>query len=134
MKTAAQAAATWAQRLSQSTQQITDGVNAVTVSPGLAAAAQSDAWLQNVTAAAPKWKKAVAAIDVNDWKAKTIAKGIPAIAAGANAAQPDFEQFMNKLLPFVSSAVNALPPRGNLEANIARSAAFQRKMATFSKN
>lgn len=132
-KTAAQAAATWQTRLSQATQQITDGVNGVTVSPGVAAARQADVWLANVTAAAAKWKANVAAVDVNDWKTKMITNGIPRIAQGAQAAQSDFETFMGKLLPFVATAVQGLPPRGNLEANIARSAAFQRKMATFSK-
>jgi hypothetical protein len=38
------------------------------------------------------------------------------------------EQVFTRLFPAIQSAVSALPPRGDIEANIARSAAFARAM------
>lgn len=124
-------AANWATRLGQSTQKITDGINAVQVAPGQAAARQKQVWLNNITASADKWASNTAAVSLQDWQQAAITKGVSRIASGAQAAQPKFAQFMTKLLPFVNSAVAGLPARGDLETNIARSAAFSRKMATF---
>lgn len=132
MKDAATVAQNWATRLGQSTQQIIDGVNAVQTAPGIAAARQSAVWLQNTQAAQKKWQTRVAAVPLGDWQTAMTQKGIPRIATGATAAVPKMTTFMNKLLPFVNSAVQGLPARGDSEANINRMVAFTRKMLTFS--
>src|ERR1700733_11854061 len=127
-----QIAANWAQALGAATSKITAGVNAVQVPPGQAAARQKAVYVANVNAAADKWAAKTSAVSLQSWQAATVTKGIPRISGGATAAQPKFAAFMGQLLPFIQRSVAALPPRGNLDQNIARSAAFARSMATFS--
>lgn len=126
-----QIAASWAQALGAATTKITAGVNAVQVSPGAAAARNKQAYIANVTANVDKWASRSAAVTVEQWRTATTTKGIPRIASGAQAAQSKFSAFMQQLLPYVARQVASLPPRGNLDANIARSAAFARGMAQF---
>lgn len=128
-----QAAEDWKNRLAGSGDKITRGVQAVTTAPGAAAARQKSAYVANVQAASDKWATRVASVSTAEWQAATIAKGVPRIASGAAAAQGKFEAFMSQVLPHIASTVSALPARGNLEQNIARSAQFQRGMATFKR-
>src|SRR5487761_669192 len=126
-QTADQIAANWASRLAASTQKITDGINGVTVAPG-----QKDVWLQNTQAAQAKWARNVAAVSLSDWQQMTVSKGVPRIASGAQAAQPKFQAFMSKYLPYVQSGKASLPPRGTLDQNINRAVAMMRHNAKFS--
>lgn len=126
-----QIAAEWAQRLAASTQKIQSGVQAVSVSPGAAAARQKAAWLAAVQANADKWARRVSAVQVGDWQAAMINKGIPRIATGASAAQPKFTAFMTRLLPAINTAKAGLPARGNLQQNIARMTQFVTAMSQF---
>lgn len=126
------AAAKWAQNLSAAGPQITAGVAAVSVAPGQAAARQKAVYLAQVAANGDKWAKNVGAVSLQDWQAATTSKGIPRIAAGATAAQPKMEAFMNKLLPAIAQVKSTLPARGNLEQNITRMTAFTRGMAAMS--
>lgn len=125
-------AAKWAANLSASTASITDGVNAVTVAPGQAAARQKAVWVQNTQAAANKWAVNTAAVTVQDWRDAMINKGVPRIASGATAAQPKMQSFMTKLLPYIANGQGALPPRGDINANIARMTAWVQYMHKFS--
>lgn len=129
--TADQIAARWSQRLTAAIPDIVAGVNAVTVSPGQKAAAAADTWAANVQAAKSKFSRNVAKVDLNTWKTVTAAKDQTRIADGATTGQPKMAHAMNVLLPYINQQVSALPPRGNLEANIARSAAFIRGMSKF---
>lgn len=127
-----QIAANWASGLGAATSKITAGIAAVQVAPGAAAARQKAVWQQNVTASVDKWASRTAAVSLQSWQQSATTKGVPRIASGAQAAQPKFAAFMSALLPYVSRTVASLPPRGNLDQNIARSAAFARGMAQFS--
>lgn len=123
----------WAQNLGAATQKITDGVNAVTVAPGQAAARQADVWLANTQAAQAKWKARVAAVPLSDWQNMMTTKGIPRIASGATAAQPKFQAFMTQFLPYVQAGRNTLPARGTLDQNINRAVAMMRHNAAFKR-
>jgi hypothetical protein len=133
-KNPADVATKWAQNLGNAGTSITQGVNAVTVAPGQAAAAQKQVWVQNVTSAAEKWATNVAKISAPDWKNAMLTKGIPRISTGAQAAQPKMEAFMRQLLPYIENQVQSLPPRGNLAANKARLLQFIDGMASFQKS
>lgn len=128
-----QIAAAWASRLAGSTQKVTDGVNAVTVAPGQAAARQKGVWAQNVAASQDKWASRVAAVPLQDWQTAMTTKGVQRIATGAQAAQPKFSAFMGQLLPHIAQVKATLPARGNLDQNIARMTTFVQGMAKFSK-
>lgn len=127
-----QIAQNWAQGLAGATTKITAGVNAVTVAPGQAAARQKAAYVNGVNAQQDKWATKVAAVTVQSWQQSTVTKGIPRIATGAAAAQPKFATFMGQLLPYIQRQVQSLPPRGNLQQNIARMTQFVQGMSQFS--
>jgi hypothetical protein len=131
-KDPSQVAAKWANNLSNATTAITDGVNAVTVAPGQAAARQKEVWVQNVTASKDKWASRTAAVPLTSWQQDMITKGVPRIAQGAQGAQDKMAAFMGKALPYIAAQVQALPPRGTLEQNLNRMTQFVRGMAKFS--
>lgn len=123
----------WAQRLAGSTTKIQAGVQAVTVAPGQAAAANKAGYVQGVAAAADKWGRNVAAVSLSDWQNDTIQKGLPRIATGAQQAQPKFASVMQKMIPYINSGLGQLGPRGGLDQNIARMDRWARYMANFKK-
>lgn len=125
------AAQRWAQNLGASTQKITDGINAVTEAPGVAAARQSQVWLQRTTASHDKFKANVQAVSLQSWKDSAITKGVARVASGAQAAQPKMADFLTQFLPHVQQVRSTLPARGDLEANIARMTQQVRGTAKF---
>lgn len=122
-------AANWANRLGQSTQKITDGVQAVTTPPGQAAARNQQGYIAGVQNNVGKWARNVAAVSLSDWQQAVINKGIPRVSTGAQAAQDKFASFMSKLLPAQKSLYGTLPPRGDTSANINRAVAWMQGMA-----
>lgn len=131
MPDAATAAAKWAQNFGASGQKWADGVNSVKVAPGALAARQADLWANNTVAAKNKFAQNSQAVTLTQWQQVTVAKGQGRLATGAQAAQDKVSQTFAKLFPAIQAAVNSLPPRGDLEANINRSAQFARQMAKF---
>ena len=119
----------WAQNLAGATTRMQAGAQAVTTSPGQAAAAQQQVWLANVTAAANLWAQKVSQVTTQQWQQAYINKGIPRVATGAQAAQQNFASVLSKIIANEKTIVAGLPARGGLDANIARSAAFARAMA-----
>lgn len=128
MPTAAEAAAKWATALPAAQQRYIDGVNAVTVSPGALAARAAPMWAANTAAAQSKFARNSAAVTLQAWQQATATKGAQRLSSGAQAAQGKVEASFSRLFPAIQSAVSALPPRGDIEANIARSAQFARTM------
>ena len=128
MPSAADAAAKWAQNLPASQPRYIAGVQAVTVAPGALAARASAKWATNTAAAQQKFARNSAAVTLQEWQTQTATKGAQRLMSGAQAAQSKVEQTFAKLFPAIQQAVSSLPPRGDIEANIARSAAFARAM------
>lgn len=131
MPTAAEAAAKWATALPAAQQRYVEGVNAVTVAPGALAARAAPLWAANTAAAQAKYQKNSAAVSLQEWQQATANKGAQRLASGAQAAQPKVEQAFSRLFPAIQAAVNSLPPRGDLESNINRSAQFARAMSKY---
>jgi len=130
---ATQLADKWARRMTAAAPDIASGVDRTTKDPGALAAAAKPLWIAKVTD--PKtqdsWARNVAAVGASNWKSAMKEKGIPRIQAGVNRAQTTKIGRFQALLSAVDAAAadaHALP-RGTLENNIARSAAFQRSMA-----
>jgi hypothetical protein len=123
----------WGTNLSAAAPYITSGVNRVTTAPGVLAAAAQDRMLANLTASVTSgaWAARVSAVPLNQWQSSMINKGIPRLQQGISQAQQTKTASITNFLSAVDAAVadtNVLP-RGGLEQNIARSAAFQRSMA-----
>jgi hypothetical protein len=116
------ATAKWVRNIGNSTQSITDGVNAMTgQAPGAKAAAQVNVWLQRIQQSAQKWAKNVSAVDLPTWQAAMIA-GIPKIASGAQAKQGKYQAFAAKFFPHLAQGVTQVKqmPKGTLADSIAR--------------
>lgn len=120
-----QAAQKWASRLSGATQEITQGVQGVSTAPGVAAARQKTAYLQNVQANVDKWANRVASVPLDEWKSKMVNVGIPRIAQGAQANLPKMAQFMSEFLPHVDQVAARVRsmPKVTLQDGIARAVA-----------
>jgi hypothetical protein len=128
------ATAKWVSNLSNATQHITDGVNAVTTAPGVAAARQQQTWLARIQASAQKWATNVAAVSLQDWQQSMIQTGIPRIAQGAQAKQGKYQAFATKFFPYLQTGVNTVRamPKVTLQDGINRAVAMINHNAKFS--
>lgn len=133
--TAEQATAKWVSRLSAASQQITDGVNGVQVSPGAKAAQAVDLWANRVMQSKPKWAARVGAVTLPEWQQAMITVGIPRIATGAQAKQGKVTEFMSQFLPYLDQGVAKVKamPKGDINASIARAAAMIQHNAQFKR-
>lgn len=127
----------WARRMSQSTQDIQNGVNRVTEAPTVKAAAKKQKMLQNLTAAvnSGKWEAGLNRVTLQDWKKAIIEKGLPRVQAGVTAAQPKVADFANKLLAYqegLQSQIESMPDL-TLQDSIARMTAWINGMAKFQR-
>lgn len=112
--TAQQVSDKWLRGIQNAGQDITDGVNRVTVAPGQAAASKRQKWINALQdpATQDKWARNVAAVSLSAWKSAMTEYGIGRVAAGAQAKQPKFTTAMNSLLPFIDQVrdqVRAMP-------------------------
>ena len=123
----------WQTGLSGATEKIKAGVMAVQVSPTSKAADAVDRQVAGVQAAAAsgKTRAALMAVPLQSWQQSFVTKGLPRISAGATQAKPKFAAFMTQFLPALAGAVQSLPPRGDLEQNIARQNQLTRALANF---
>lgn len=131
---AATATANWLAGMSGATAKYTAGIQAVSTAPGVAAARQADVWVQNTTAAKAKFQKNVAAVDLGSWQQAAVQKGAPRLASGAVASQSKMANALQQILPQIASIKQSLPPRGNLEQNIARMNAYVRAASNITVN
>jgi hypothetical protein len=124
----------WGTNLAAAGPYITQGVQRVTQAPGIAAAAAQDRLLANFTQSVTSgaWAARTSAVPLSAWQQAMTQKGIPRLQQGITQAQQTKTASITSFLSAVDAAVadtNTLP-KGGLEANIARSAAFQRSMSS----
>lgn len=134
--TADAAQAKWLSRLSGASQDIINGVNGVTVAPGQLAAAQQQKWLQNVQAAADKWKRNTGAVSLEQWRQYMLNVGVPRVAQGAQAKQAKYGTFAQQFFPHLEAGIAKVKsmPSTTLEDNINRAVAMMRHNATFKRS
>lgn len=128
LPTAADAAAKWQQRFGAAGPAWAAGIQSVTVAPGQAAAAAKDRYLAGVQANVNRYAANVAAVPLQTWKDVSVNKGQGRLASGAQAGLPKFQAAIARVLDAEKSIISGLPPRGSVEQNIQRSAAFQLAM------
>lgn len=133
MITPDQAQAKWVRNTSAATQSVTDGVRAVTVAPGVKAAAQAQVWLTNLQASADKWKANVQRVTLGEWQQAMIDQGIPRMQQGVTAKQAKYGEFAAKFFPYVAQGAAAIAamPKGSTEAGINRAVAMIRHNAAY---
>jgi hypothetical protein len=95
-------AAKWANRLSNSTAEITRGVDSVTEAPSARAVKKQAKLIANWNAAINngKWAQKLGAVTLEDWRSAMKNKGISRIATGANEATAKMADFGTKLLNY----------------------------------
>ena len=78
-----------------------------------------------------RWARKVAAVPLDEWKKKTLEKGVGRIASGVDAAAATQVAMATELLANIDAAVAVVnqTPRGTLEDNITRMTTFVREMA-----
>lgn len=123
-KNAQDVANKWAQRLGAATDSIRQGVQGVTVNPAQKAAARADAYAAGVAQAVAdgRYQRGLQKVSLASWQEAMITKGIPRVAAGANAGKQKMADFMQKWLPHQAALQSKLAamPRGDLQTNIQR--------------
>lgn len=112
----------WKDRLSASTQQIAEGVDAVSTAPTEAAARKADQYVAGVQGSVEKWKRNLRKVGLGDWQSAMKKKGLPRIASGAAAAEDKMGAFMQRFLPHVEAGRQKIAqmPDDSFEARLAR--------------
>lgn len=127
-----------ARRLKGATEDIRRGVERVTDAPGKKAAAKQEKMKAKINEAidSGRWANNVGKVSVEEWRDKTISKGLGRIASGIDAAHDKVVDFAGQLLPAVEKAkgmVGGMPDL-TLEDSIARMSTYAREMAKFKKS
>lgn len=137
MMTAEQFQEKQARRLKAAVEDIKAGVERVQDSPTAKAAAKQEKMITNLTKAVTsgKWAGRLRSVSLEDWKAKTIDKGLSRISSGIDGAKDKTIAFANQLLPFQSSLQETVSkmPDLTLEDSIARMTAWTKGMSKFQR-
>lgn len=126
-----------ARRLKGAVEDMRNGILNVTVSPTQAAASKQAKMLARLTESVNngKWANGLKKVTLEDWKTKTIDKGLGRVAGGIDAASDKVIDFAGQLLPAITSAQGKISsmPDMTLEDSINRMNTFVREMAKFRK-
>lgn len=123
--------------MTASVEDVRRGIDRVTESPMLKAAAKKDKMLANLTASVNdgRWEAGLKRVTLDQWKTKTRDVGVGRIAAGIQAAADKVVAFAEELLPHIDAGKAKLAnmPDITLEDNIARMTTFVRHMANMKR-
>jgi hypothetical protein len=123
MKSAAQAAANWAQSSGRAVQAYEQGVSGYNGDWAGATLRQQSVMQANWNAALPRWAAGVQATGTAGWKAKTQAKSAN-YSTGFTAGAADQAIAIGKIMASLANIVPGLPPRGTYEQNKSRATAL----------
>ena len=125
----------WANRLGAATDRIRAGVERVREAPGEKAARAADRFRARILEAidSGRWQSEVSRVSLDDWKNAMLEKGVPRIAAGANAARSEMQEFATALFRHIEAGQAAIAdmPKVTLDDSINRMTTFIRHMAEF---
>ncbi len=126
-----------ARRLKGAIEDIRSGVEKTTESPTAKAAAKEQKMIQNLNASVSsgKWAARLKSVSLDEWKSKTINKGLGRIASGVDEAYDKQVKFAQQLLSFESdlkTKVDKMPDL-TLEDSISRATAWIRGMSKFER-
>jgi len=127
-----------ARRLKGAITDMQRGIERVTEAPTLKAAAKKEKMLTNLQKAVTegKWESGLKRVSLEEWKTKTIEKGLGRVSAGIDAAADKVISFAEELLPYQDRLRDELKtmPDVTLEDNINRMTTFIRGMAKFRRS
>ena len=125
----------WVQNGTASSQKYKDSIMSLVDDPLQKAADAGALYLQKIQEAEAMGKRAAGlrAFGFDNWKKVTASKGSVRLGQGMSESQDRYMRQMTQLLPFIDNLVDTLPPRGDLNANIARADKFMRGMAAYSQ-
>lgn len=134
-KNASDVARKWANNLTNATQSMVEGANAVTESPTAKAAQSAEKYVAGVQRSVEKWQSGLNRVTLNDWKRAYISKGVPRIAQGAQESMPKMETFLRDFLPYAEQVSNQVKqmPSATLEQNIQRMVTAVRLMSQYKR-
>ncbi len=127
----------WVRRTQAASQDMVNGVNAVTTNPAAQAIAKESKLLNNITEAitSGKWRRGMQQVTLEGWKQSMIQKGAPRVAAGAQSAQTKVESFYAELLPYqdsIKTKLNSMPDM-TLQDNIQKAVTWMTDMSKFKR-
>ena len=126
-----------ARRLKGAIEDVRAGVEKVTESPTLKAAAKKTKMLQNLqqSVTSGKWETGLKRVSLEQWKQKTIDKGLGRIAAGVDEAHDKMVAFGAQLLAYESGLKDQVDkmPDLTIEDSINRATSWIRGMAKFER-
>jgi len=125
----------WGRHLTGAVQDIRIGVERVTESPTLKAAAKQDKMLQRLidSVHSGKWARGLQRVSLQDWKNQVLTKGLARISSGVAGASTKMQDFARQLFEHENrglAIINAMPDL-TIEDSIARMTAWTRHMAEF---
>ncbi|KKN26922.1 hypothetical protein LCGC14_0869940 [marine sediment metagenome] len=128
----------WGRRLKGSTEDVRRGVSAVTEAPGIKAAQKVAKMKANLIKSLEDgtWERRVASVSLQEWKDKTLKKGIGRISQGVDEASGKMQDFASEFFPHLEEGqriVDAMPDI-TLEDSIARATAMMRHNAKFKRS
>lgn len=100
----------WARNIKQSITDIQRGIERVSEAPGQKAAAKKAKWVARMTDAQTheKWATRVAAVSLDEWKARAREVGTSRIPSGADAAVGKMANFGEQLLSHIDAGLGKI--------------------------
>lgn len=126
-----------ARRLKAAIPDMRTGIERVTVSPTAKAAEKKEKMKTKLLARIDDgtWEARLKGVTLEDWRKKTLEKGLARVGAGIDAATDKVKDFAAQLLPHIDAGKAAIEklPDVTLEDAINRMNTFVRHMAKFKK-